>query len=155
MVNPPQSSPDARDEQVRLYGEPLADVFRRVMTAFAIPQSRLAEVIGLSAPMLSQLASGRRTKIGNPAVYGRLLRLDDLALRPEIRGGDDAARQAGLAEVAASHPALTTRVGGTDLDAVTAGLAGLAPADDLLQLAAAARSPQLAEVLRRAAATAR
>jgi hypothetical protein len=143
----------ALDEQTRLYGEPLAEIFRRVMAGFGIPQSRLAEVIGLSAPMLSQLASGRRTKISNPAVYGRLLQLDDLARRPDIHGGDTAAREAGLAEVASARPSLTTRTaGGVDLDALTAGLAALAAPGVLRDLATACPDPRLAEVLRQAAA---
>lgn len=158
MVNPPQPT-GAVDEQTRLYGEPLAQIFRRVTTAFAIPQSRLAEVIGLSAPMLSQLASGRRVKISNPAVYGRLLRLDELTRHPAVVAGDVAARTAGLAEVAASQPALTTRTAGgaihpdpdPDLDAVVGALARLAPATTLADLAAACPEPRLADVLRRAA----
>ena len=155
MVNPPQPG-GALDEQTRLYGEPLAGIFGRVLTAFAIPQSRLAEVIGLSAPMLSQLASGRRVKISNPAVYGRLLRLDELTRHPDIVRGDATARSAGLAEVAASQPALTTRNAGidVDLDALAASLAGLASASVLAELAAGCTAPRLADVLRRAAAQA-
>ncbi|MHA3703769.1 DNA-binding protein [Jatrophihabitans sp. YIM 134969] len=154
-MNPPQPN-DAVAEQIRLYGEPLAQVFGRVLTAFGIPQSRLAEVIGLSAPMLSQLASGRRVKISNPAVYGRLLRLDELARRPEVANGDPAARTAGLAEVAASQPSLTTRSSGpdVDLDALATALAQLAPATVLLDLAARCPEPRLAGVLQRGAAVA-
>lgn len=153
MVNPPQPA-GALDEQTRLYGEPLVAIFRRITTVFAIPQSRLAEVIGLSAPMLSQLASGRRVKISNPAVYGRLLRLDDLTRHPDILRGDAAARTAGLAEVAASQPALTTRAAGgaDDLETLAGALARLASPPVLADLAAVCPEPRLAEVLRRAAA---
>lgn len=144
---------DVLAEQTRLYGEPLAEIFGRILTGFAIPQSRLADVIGLSAPMLSQLASGRRVKISNPAVYGRLLRLDELARRPDIVGGDAAARADGLTEVAASQPSLTTRTtqDAVDLEAVAGALARLASPSVLLELAGSCPAPRLAEVLRRAA----
>ncbi|HZE01436.1 MAG TPA: helix-turn-helix transcriptional regulator, partial [Pseudonocardiaceae bacterium] len=50
------------------------DRVRRLVIAFNVSQAQLAEVLGLSAPMLSQLMSGRRAKIGNPAVLAALLR---------------------------------------------------------------------------------
>jgi hypothetical protein len=45
---------------------------------------QLAGVIGLSAPMLSQLVSGQRAKIGNPAVLSRLQALVALADDAEL-----------------------------------------------------------------------
>jgi transcriptional regulator with XRE-family HTH domain len=74
-------------QQVELYGETLGDVVRRVAPALGLTQSALAQVIGLSAPMLSQLMSAQRVKIGNPAVVSRLRavsQLADLAIASEI-----------------------------------------------------------------------
>lgn len=64
------------EQQIALYGEPLGTRFGRVMQAYDLSQRRLAATLGLSAPMLSQLISGKRTKIGNPAVYERLVLLE-------------------------------------------------------------------------------
>jgi DNA-binding transcriptional regulator YdaS (Cro superfamily) len=66
-------------QQVELYGETLGDVVRRVAPALGLTQSALAQVIGLSAPMLSQLMSAQRVKIGNPAVVSRLRAVSQLA----------------------------------------------------------------------------
>ncbi|WP_435743787.1 DNA-binding protein [Nocardioides sp. SYSU DS0663] len=69
-------------QQRRLYGEPIGLLVRRVTAGLEVSQSRVAEVLGLSPPMLSQLASGHRVKIGNPLAVARLqglLRLVDEA----------------------------------------------------------------------------
>jgi transcriptional regulator with XRE-family HTH domain len=66
-------------QQVELYGEPLGEVVRRTVTALGLTQGGLAQVIGLSAPMLSQLVSAHRVKIGNPAVVSRLRAVSELA----------------------------------------------------------------------------
>ncbi|WP_433333919.1 hypothetical protein [Spirillospora sp. CA-294931] len=68
--------------QVEWYGEPLGARFRRVLDRLGLPQSGLAAVLGLSAPMLSQLMSGQRAKIGNPAVLSRLLAVEELIADP-------------------------------------------------------------------------
>ncbi|WP_406266781.1 helix-turn-helix domain-containing protein [Actinacidiphila glaucinigra] len=77
------SQPDAttrvQDMQRTWYGEPLGVLFRRLMETLGLNQARLAGVLGLSAPMLSQLMSGQRAKIGNPAVVQRLQALQELA----------------------------------------------------------------------------
>ena len=52
-----------------------------LLAAYRISQARLAGALGLSPPMLSQLMSGQRAKISNPAVFGRLVRLEELAAR--------------------------------------------------------------------------
>lgn len=78
-------------QQVELYGETLGEVVRRVAPALGLTQSALAQVIGLSAPMLSQLMSAQRVKIGNPAVVSRLRsvsQLADLAVAGEIDTAD-------------------------------------------------------------------
>ncbi len=66
-------------QQTELYGEPLGELVRRVAGPLGLTQGALAQVIGLSAPMLSQLMSAQRVKIGNPAVVSRLQALDELA----------------------------------------------------------------------------
>jgi transcriptional regulator with XRE-family HTH domain len=70
--------------QTEWYGEPLGDRFRRLLERFGLPQAGLAGLLGLSAPMLSQLMSGHRAKISNPAVMNRLLALEELAADPEL-----------------------------------------------------------------------
>ncbi|MGW1346327.1 hypothetical protein ACWCOV_35100 [Kribbella sp. NPDC002412] len=66
-------------QQTELYGEPLGELVRRVVGPLGLTQGGVAQVIGMSAPMLSQLMSAQRVKIGNPAVVSRLKALDDLA----------------------------------------------------------------------------
>ncbi|RKQ33674.1 DNA-binding protein [Kocuria tytonis] len=114
------------NQQIRLYGQPLSERFGAVVGAYGITQRRLAQVLGLSAPMLSQLISGRRIKIGNPAVYERLVMLEDSA------GASDP--EAVLSRVEASQPVLSTsqiRTGITkDTDAVSA-LASVVPVGEL------------------------
>jgi len=58
----------------------LGDLFRRLIADLGLNQGRLAGVLGLSAPMLSQLMSGQRAKIGNPAVVQRVQALQELAV---------------------------------------------------------------------------
>ncbi|TCN36559.1 helix-turn-helix protein [Kribbella orskensis] len=62
--------------QLQWYGEPLGDRFRRLLARLGLSQAQLAGVLGLSAPMLSQLMSGQRAKISNPTVLSRLLQLE-------------------------------------------------------------------------------
>ena len=76
VVDPTEANRAAQHE---LYGEPLADVFHRLMACFGATQGTLAQTLGISAPMLSQLMSANRVKIGNPAVVLRLQALQDLA----------------------------------------------------------------------------
>jgi hypothetical protein len=66
-------------QQIEMYGETLGEVVRRVTGPLSLTQGGLAQVIGLSAPMLSQLMSAQRVKIGNPAVVSRLRAVSDLA----------------------------------------------------------------------------
>ncbi|TCC60167.1 DNA-binding protein [Kribbella pittospori] len=78
-------------QQIELYGETLGEVVRRVAGPLGLTQSALAQVIGLSAPMLSQLMSAQRVKIGNPAVVSRLRavsELADLAIANELGPND-------------------------------------------------------------------
>ncbi|MEV6281339.1 DNA-binding protein [Kribbella sp. NPDC051770] len=73
-----------RQLQTELYGEPLGDLIRRIGSTLRLTQAKVAEVIGLSAPMLSQLMSAQRVKIGNPAVVARLQTLEEFASRPGV-----------------------------------------------------------------------
>ncbi|WP_346090181.1 helix-turn-helix transcriptional regulator, partial [Pseudonocardia benzenivorans] len=66
----------ARDRQRELYGAPVGERVRRITAGLDITQGRLARTLGLSPAMLSQLVSGRRVKIGDPAVLARLMALD-------------------------------------------------------------------------------
>lgn len=97
------------DQQIALYGEPWAGRIRRLLDGYRIPQSRLAGVVGLSAPMLSQLINAQRVKISNPSVFARIVRLEEIA---QECAGDRTALAAGLDEVAASTPVLSTVRGG-------------------------------------------
>ena len=89
------------------YGEPLGDRVRRLVVAFDVSQAQLAEVLGLSAPMLSQLMSGRRAKIGNPAVLARMVLLERRVLTPAVASGDPTAIRAALEEVRDSRPTVS------------------------------------------------
>ncbi|WP_369204907.1 helix-turn-helix domain-containing protein [Streptomyces sp. PU-14G] len=82
----------ARELQSQWYGEPLGTLFRRLIDDLGLNQARLATVLGLSAPMLSQLMSGQRAKIGNPAVVQRVQALQELAA--EVSRGDVSAADA-------------------------------------------------------------
>ncbi|ARQ69732.1 helix-turn-helix domain-containing protein [Streptomyces marincola] len=87
-----ESTEKAREQQTTWYGEPLGSLFRRLIADLGLNQARLAVVLGLSAPMLSQLMSGQRAKIGNPAVVQRVRSLQDLA--GEVRAGRVSAAEA-------------------------------------------------------------
>lgn len=107
-VNPTIHQQSVNAQQLQIYGENWADRFGRLLRGYGISQSRLAAVIGLSAPMISQLITGARVKISNPAVYGRIVRLEELLASPVANTVDAGERGRILDEVAASHPSLTT-----------------------------------------------
>ena len=137
--------------QTDMYGEPLGQRVGRLLAAYGVSQARLAAVLGLSPPMLSQLMSGQRAKISNPAVFGRLVRLEELA---GTVGADPAAREAALAEVRASRPTLHTgqlAAAGPDPAHGARALAGLIPAEVLRRAAGEVSDPGLAALLRAAA----
>ena len=163
-----------RGRQRELYGAPLGDRLRRLTAELGITQGRLAQTLGVSPAMLSQLASARRVKIGDPAVLARLQLLDHRCAAGPPRG--PGAIDALLTEVAGAQLRWT----GADVPDVACGhepgvgrpdprqagrdgpLAARTPADALrtvappARLAAAAAAltpgfPELAEVLRAAA----
>lgn len=92
--------------QRQWYGEPLGDRVRRLVVAFRISQAQLAEVLGISAPMLSQVMSGRRAKIGNPSVLARLVMLERKVLIAGVAAGEGEAIAQALEDVRHSQPSL-------------------------------------------------
>jgi transcriptional regulator with XRE-family HTH domain len=144
--------------QRQWYGEPLGDRVRRLVVAFRISQAQLAEVLGISAPMLSQVMSGRRAKIGNPSVLAKLVMLERKVLVPGVAAGDSDAMQEALEDVRQSRPT----VGRDNLPVIHAHgeeaawpvLREVARPGELEAAAAMidGRYPALADLLRRAAA---
>ncbi|WP_205648015.1 helix-turn-helix domain-containing protein [Actinomadura rubteroloni] len=138
--------------QAEWYGEPLGDRVRRILSGLGLSQSALARVLGLSPPMLSQLMSGHRAKISNPAVLGRLLAVEDLAADPATAALPAAELRTRLDEIrSVAAPAL----GRPPLErpaarAVQALLREVASAAEIEAAAAliAAEFPDLADVLR-------
>lgn len=152
----PRTTEEKIAEQEKIYGQSLADRFGAVMSHYGISNRRLAAVLGLSAPMLSQLSSGQRIKIGNPVVQERLLMLErdrESTMDPALI----------LERVAASQPVATTAAGAagaarspapagtTNRDAVVAHLRGAADRSALRAAADAAGPGALADLLRDAA----
>lgn len=148
-----------RRQQIELYGEPLGELIRRIGGTLGLTQARLAEAIGLSAPMLSQLMSAQRVKIGNPAVVSRLHAIDELAA--QVAGGalDPAGVPAALDQIRGATGAFTKSVPTANIGrpagrAVVRELQDLfrsvASAEEILRAADAivAESPGLAELLR-------
>ena len=151
-----------RSRQRELYGRPLGDRVRRLTAVLGITQARLARTLGVSPAMLSQLASARRVKIGDPAVLARLQLLDQRCAAVPPRG--PVAVDALLEEVARSRHHWTAADPSPAGPRVPSGPAtGRAGAVDALRsvapparLAAAAATlaptfPELADVLRQAA----
>jgi hypothetical protein len=157
-----------RDRQRELYGAPLGERLRRLTGELGITQGRLAQTLGLSPAMLSQLASARRVKIGDPAVLARLQLLDRRCAAGPPRGR--VAVDALLAEVAGAQLQWTGADGPGGAPEIARrpatgahSVARPTPADALravappARLAAAAAAlapafPELARVLRQAAA---
>jgi hypothetical protein len=106
-ITPMDQTAQNRQLQTELYGEPLGDLVRRISGTLGLTQARLAEVIGLSAPMLSQLMSAQRVKIGNPGVVSRLQALDELAGREGAAQLAPEAIESALAEISNATGAFT------------------------------------------------
>ena len=138
--------------QSELYGAPLGELLDDLTAAFGVSRGTLAQTLGLSAPMLSQLASGHRVKIGNPSAVHRLQRM--VAALPDIHAGRLDPGEA-MRSIEAESPGqvltrtseLVRRRGAADVAQV---LRSAASADELAQAAALLdeRFPELAEVLR-------
>lgn len=138
------------------YGQPLGDRVRRLVVAFDVSQGYLAEVLGISAPMLSQVMSGRRAKIGNPVVLARLIMLERKVLDPDVAAGSKTALRAALEDVKHARPTVSmdsVPVGVRfDDQTVLAALRDLAEEENLLAAAErlAGDFPAVADLLRRA-----
>jgi transcriptional regulator with XRE-family HTH domain len=145
-------------QQIELYGEPLGTKMRRIGGTLGLTQARLAEAIGLSAPMLSQLMSGQRVKIGNPAVVSRLQSLDELLARVVEEGLEELQIASALDEIRASTGAFTKSMPTASITRPAARTVvreiqdlfrSVASADEVQRAAAliVAESPGLAELL--------
>ncbi|MBH5335975.1 DNA-binding protein [Streptomyces pactum] len=150
----------ARELQRSWYGEPLGALFRRLIDDLGLNQARLASVLGLSAPMLSQLMSGQRAKIGNPAVVQRVQALQELS--SQVADG-----RVSAAEAAERMEEIKKTAGGSVLNAqptastgaptvrrvvreIQSLLRSVAAAGDIIEAAdsLAPTHPELAEFLR-------
>ncbi|WP_030615214.1 helix-turn-helix domain-containing protein [Streptomyces sclerotialus] len=151
----------ARELQRSWYGEPLGALFRRLIDDLGLNQARLAAVLGLSAPMLSQLMSGQRAKIGNPAVVQRVQALQELA--SQVADGSVSAAEATdrMDEIkktaggsVLNNTTQTATTGATTVRRVVREIQSLlrsvAAAGDIIEAAdsLAATHPELAEFLR-------
>jgi transcriptional regulator with XRE-family HTH domain len=138
------------------YGEPLGDRVRRLVRAFNISQAYLADVLGISAPMLSQVMSGRRAKIGNPSVLARMIMLERKVFIPDVAAGDPDAMKQAMEDVKESRPTVgrdVLRVDATsDANAAVDALRNILTSDDLLAAAELVDEdfPELGDLLRRA-----
>jgi predicted transcriptional regulator len=72
-----------RQAQTEVYGEPLNALLGRCGAVLGLTQGRIAGLLGVSAPMLSQLINGHRAKLGNPAASRRLEMMRDLLIDVE------------------------------------------------------------------------
>lgn len=152
----------ARELQSQWYGEPLGTLFRKLIEDLGLNQARLATVLGLSAPMLSQLMSGQRAKIGNPAVVQRVQALQELAnevARGDVSAADATARMDDVRRTAGGSvlntvPAAATGSSQTPVKRVVREIQSLlrsvSDAADIIEASSALASthPELAEFLR-------
>ncbi|GCD92628.1 helix-turn-helix domain-containing protein [Embleya hyalina] len=150
-----------RARQTQWYGEPLQDRFRRLLGRLGASQLELAALLGLSAPMLSQLMSGQRAKIGNPAVLSRLQEVEALVASADFERLPDADRVVALERIRSHQPSTRTalRLNGPEVltgpaadpavsvQAVLRAAASAAEIEAAAELLAA-EHPGLAEVLR-------
>jgi transcriptional regulator with XRE-family HTH domain len=138
------------------YGEPLGDRVRRLVRAFNISQAYLADVLGISAPMLSQVMSGRRAKIGNPSVLARLIMLERKVFIPDVAAGDPEAMKLAMEDVKESRPTVGRDVlrvdASSDANAAVDALRNILSSDDLQAAAELVDEefPELGDLLRRA-----
>lgn len=134
-----------RQEQCELYGRPVVELLRELSAGLGLGQARLAEVLGLPMPLLTELSCARRGAVTHPHVLVRLQALVELAARADALS--PAAIAASLAEIAARQAPSA----GDDIVAVLSCIGGhealVAAADAAQEL-----SPSLAELLREAAA---
>ncbi len=127
----------AGQAQIELYGATWAARFGTLRKAYGLSQGALAAVVGLSAPMVSQLVSGQRVKISNPSVLARIVRLEEFLTEPGVSQGDRAAISRVLESLSSSTPVLRTTTVSTSANRETAvaWLRDNASAQDLEALA--------------------
>jgi len=138
------------EKQREYYGEIFGERARRLVVGYDISQAQLADVLGVSAPMLSQVMSGRRQKMANPAVWARLVMLERIL---QTVPGDEQLRD-GLATVReATAAAAVLSAAAPDRASVVQGLRELCSPMVLSECAhqVAVTSPELARVLAQAA----
>jgi len=147
-----------REQQAVVYGEPLGNLLGRVGEQLGLTQARIAGILGLSAPMLSQLASGHRVKIGSPVAVQRLQAL--VALGAAVAAGrvPVAAVESRLAEISAQAAVVTTQTAGSGGMLAPAAAAravqdlfrAVASAEEILGAAAMLdrKYPEIAKLLR-------
>lgn len=139
-----------RRAQAEMYGEPLGDLIGGCATTLGLTQGRVAELLGISAPMLSQLINAHRIKIGNPAAVHRLQAMYAVAQRVEAgelsaAHGVRELEATGSAEAVVTNSSATTGAATTVQDVFRA----VAPADEYAAAAALLRErhPAIAQLL--------
>lgn len=70
---------DRRRQQMELYGESVDVLAQKAQQLMGLGTTDLADVVGLSVPMLNRLLTGERVRIGNPIAISRLVQLGDFA----------------------------------------------------------------------------
>lgn len=160
-----RSVPQARAAEVAAsqqewFGRPLSDLFGTICDLCGLTQAQLGDRLGISAPMVSQLMTGRREKPGNPLVQERVIALSQALDQYEAGTLDpDGLRQVidAMNTVAAgpARSAVAQRTaGGTDPMAYAQFLRNLlstvASADEIMGAASllTKKYPELAELLR-------
>ena len=93
-----------RAQQRELYGAPLNELLGRCGAALNLNQGQTAKLLGVSAPMLSQLVNGHRIKLANPAAGIRLATMVQAA--EAVSNGELTVEQA-VARVEETDPADT------------------------------------------------
>lgn len=146
---------DSIAQQRALYGASLGECLQRITRTLGVSQATVARVTGISAPMLSQLASGHRIKIGNPQAAARFGSL--LGLADEVEQGlphvEVAARLEQVAQddtATLTAPRAATPGRGDDAAVVSGVLRAVASGRELAEAAALLEEhhPDLARVLR-------
>lgn len=143
-----------REAQRQMYGEPLGGIVDRCRSVLGVTQARIAALLGISAPMLSQVMSGQRIRIGNPEAVQRLQVMVEAV--EAVEAGQIAVEEA-VAQIAAAQTSADVLTGTTrraaprdTASAIQALFRRVASATECLEAAAAIESthPEIARVLR-------
>ncbi|MEL4503825.1 DNA-binding protein [Luteococcus sp. H138] len=138
-----------RAQQAALYGAPLNEVLGHCAASLGVTQSALAGLLGISAPMVSQLINGHRIKIANPAAAQRLRQLSELVAEVDA-GRLRADEVAGLMQATGPSPLTMTQTRQRTVAVEVQELfRGAASAADYLDAAKKLRGehPEIAELL--------